>query len=64
LNDEGQQQMAEAWLEHEATQQQMAGAWSELRAAKQETPEEPEDGATQQEAPEEPDVEDEADDQP
>jgi hypothetical protein len=56
--------MAEAWLEHEAAQQQMAGAWSELRAAKQETPEEPEDGATQQEAPEEPDVEDEADDQP
>jgi anthranilate phosphoribosyltransferase len=64
LNDEGQQQMAEAWLELEAAQQQMAGAWSELRAAKQETPEELEDGATQQEAPEEPDIEDEADDQP
>jgi hypothetical protein len=50
LNDEGQQQMAEAWLE--------------LRVAQQEAPEEPEDEATQQEAPEESDIEDEVNDQP
>jgi hypothetical protein len=50
LNDEGQQQMAKAWLD--------------VGAAQQEAPKEPEDGATQQNAPKEPDVEDEADDQP
>jgi hypothetical protein len=52
LNDEGQQQMAEAWP-----------AWPELETAQQEAPEEPKVGATQQEALEEPEVE-EADDQP
>jgi hypothetical protein len=53
LNDEGQQQMAGAWL-----------AWPDVGSAQQEALEEPEDGAIQQEAPEELDVEDEADDQP
>jgi hypothetical protein len=52
LNNEGQQQMAGAWL-----------AWPEVGAAQQEAPEEPGVRATQQEAPEEPMVE-EADDQP
>jgi hypothetical protein len=50
LNDEGQQQMAEAW--------------PELRVAQQEAPEESEDEATQQEALEESDIEDEVNDQP
>jgi hypothetical protein len=60
LNDEGQQQMARAWL-----------AWPEIGAAQLEVPEEPEVRATQQEAPEEPEVRgaqqseaEEVDDQP
>jgi hypothetical protein len=59
LHDEGQQEMARAWL-----------AWPEVpeepyfRATQQEALEEPEVGAVEQEAPEEPNVKDEAGDQP
>jgi hypothetical protein len=48
---------------HDEGQQEMAGAWLEVRAVQEEVPKEPDIGATQQEAPEEPDVEDETDDQ-
>jgi hypothetical protein len=56
----------EAFLEvlNDKGQQQMAGAWPELEATLQEAPEEPEDRVTQQEAPEGPDVKDDTDDQP
>jgi hypothetical protein len=66
LHDEGEQQMAGAWLTWPGVRaaQQEAPEKPYVGVTQQEAPEEPDVGVTHQEAPEQPDVEDEVDDQP